>query len=75
MGESPLELQHFGHWKTLDSVFTYIRLNNPDMVKFVTTFDTYVKQRRAECNLTKQQVLEQNKSYMKLMAHNHARYM
>ena len=38
IGESSLELQHFGHWKTLDSVFTYIRLNNPDMIKFVSTF-------------------------------------
>ena len=58
MGESPLELQHFGHWKTLDSVFTYIRLNNPDMTKFVSTFDKYVKQRRKECRLSSNQIDE-----------------
>ena len=75
MGESPLELQHFGHWKTLDSVFTYIRLNNPDMIKFVPTFDKYVKQRRKECRLSDNQINEQNKSYIKLMAKNHARYL
>ena len=49
MGDSPLEIQHFGFWKTLDSVFGYIRLNNPDMIKFVRTFDGYVKARRKEC--------------------------
>ena len=45
------------------------------MIKFVATFDGYVKQRRAECQLSKKQVDEQNKSYLKLMARNHARYM
>ena len=38
MDELPLEMQHFGHWKTLDSIFTYVRLNNPNMTKFVTTY-------------------------------------
>lgn len=75
MSESPLELQHFGHWKTLDYVFTYIRLNNPDMTKFVSTFDSYVKRRRAECCLSEKQIDEQNKSYLKLMAKNHASYL
>ena len=68
MGESPLEIQHFGFWKTLDSVFGYIRLNNPDMIKFVRTFDGYVKSRRNECKVSQERVDSQNKAYVKLMS-------
>ena len=68
MGDSPLEIQNFGFWKTLDSVFGYIRLNNPDMIKFVRTFDGYVKLRRKECKLSSEDIDSQNKSYLKLMS-------
>ena len=67
MGESPLELQHFGWWKTLESVFTYIRLSNPDMTRFVNNFDHYVKSRRKEYKLSQATIDAQQASWLKLM--------
>ena len=35
MGHTPLELKQFGWWESLESVYTYIRLDNPDTPPFL----------------------------------------
>ena len=36
-GKSPLDIQHFAHWESLESVYEYIRLGNPDITKYWTS--------------------------------------
>ena len=45
------------------------------MIKFLPTFDGYVKQCKAEYKLSDSQIDEHNESYLKLMAKNNTRYL
>ena len=45
-GASPLDIQEFGHWEALDSVYEYIRIGNPDITRFVPSMVEYKQYRR-----------------------------
>ena len=59
MGETPHELQMFGWWKSINSVFAYIRLGNPDIRKYWANLDKYVAYRRAQENVSEARLARQ----------------
>ena len=52
LGDTPHELQVFGWWKSVNSVFAYIRLGNPDIRKYWVNLDKYTEYRRAQESVT-----------------------
>ena len=46
VGASPLDIQNFGHWESLESVYDYIRMHNSDIVKYVPSMEEYKQYRR-----------------------------
>ena len=45
-------IKEFGHWETEESVFGYLRPRNPDMYRYINTWEEYNKQRRKDSGLT-----------------------
>ena len=64
-GASPLDIQNFGHWESLESVYEYIRMNNPDIIRFVPSMEEY-KQYRRKTNDRHEDKLKQRKKKMDL---------
>ena len=60
-GCSPLDIQYFGHWETLESVYEYIRLGQPDMIYFWTSMEEYIRYRRNQAGLDSEQLRERLK--------------
>ena len=60
-GCSPLDIQYFGHWETLESVYEYIRLGQPDMIYFWTSMEEYIRYRRNQAGLDREQLRERLK--------------
>ena len=59
-GATPIDIQHFGDWDSLESVYEYIRRGNPDMVYFVPSMEEYIRYRRKQAG-TSDEILKDRK--------------
>ena len=48
LGKGAIWIQNFAHWKNIGSVLVYIRPNNPDLRKYVTSVANYCDLRKLE---------------------------
>ena len=67
-GASPLQIQNFGHWESLQSVYGYIRLGNPDITNYFGSMAEYIKKRRARSGISNEKLNARARQIDKYMA-------
>ena len=66
-GDSLLDIQYFGHWESLEMVYKYIRLGNPDIIYFWSSMEEYIQYRRKEHGVSRSQLEKLQKEINEFM--------